>query len=402
MSSTKLALIDCNNFYVSCERVFNPRLKDRPVVVLSNNDGCVVARSKEAKALGIPMGAPAFQHREIFLRHGVAILSSNYALYADMSERVMSILEDEGFPIEVYSIDEAFLELPSTLPNMANLRARVLQWTGIPISIGVGVTKTLAKVANHFAKSCEDGLYILENLEKDLASFPVKEVWGIGAPTALALNRFGIMTAQELAKREEAWIQAHFSVTLVRTALELRGISCLSLEEATAPKKSIVYSRSFGQLMTELQDLKEAVATFTAKAAEKLRAQDSLVSHVGVFLIGKDRSAHLASKSLAFPSAYTPDLIAEAHRLLLEIYKPGEGYRKAGVSFNHLVPEEELQLDFFESRRSSHLMHFIDTLNRKKRSLFFAAEGTSQTWKPAAIARSPSFTTDWDSLLKVR
>jgi DNA polymerase V len=396
MSSTKFALIDCNNFFVSCERVFNPKLCGRPVVVLSSNDGCVVARSKEAKALGIPMGAPAFQQKELFSRHGIVVLSSNFALYGEMSERVMSILEDLGFPIEIYSVDEAFLQLPEKLPCLQEIRARVLQWTGIPISIGVGTTKTLAKVANHVAKSREAGIFL--ETETVLAHFPVREVWGIGSQTALGLSRFGILSVGELIACDEKWLQNHFSVALVRTQRELRGIPNFELEEESSPKQSIVCSRSFGRLVTKLEELKEAVATFTAMAAEKARAQDSLATHLGVFIVGKDRRAHVASQTLSVPSAYTPDLIAKAHKLLLEIYNPKDTWRKAGVTFGHLVPEEEVQLDLFENSRSLNLMRFIDTLNRKKQTLFFASEGTTSAWKPSAGKRSPPFTTDWAAL----
>lgn len=406
MSSIRYALIDCNNFYVSCERVFNPKLQGRPVVILSNNDGCIIARSKEAKALSIPMGAPAFQHKQTFSQYGVVALSSNYTLYGDMSERVMSILEDAGYPIEVYSIDEAFLELPEEFSSLqaAEIRARVLQWTGIPISVGIGSTKTLAKVANKQAKQRDDGIFLLDYPEAVLIDLPLQDVWGIGAQTVAALGRFGIFTAGALAKCDEAWIQQHFSVTLVRTVLELRGISCLSLEEIAPPKKAIVSSRSFGRVVVRLEELKEAVATFMAIATEKLRAQYSLAAHLSVFVVGKDRFARSASRVLSVPTSYTPDLIAEAHRLLSELYREGAGYRKAGVILSHLFPVEEAQLDLFDNARSSALMNLIDEINRKKkkRTLFFASEGTSAAWKPLAGRRSPPFTTQWNALLTIR
>ena len=312
----------------------------------------------------------------------------------------MSILEELGFPIEIYSVDEAFLQLPEKLPCLKEIRARVLQWTGIPISIGVGATKTLAKVANHIAKGREEGIFT--EPESELAHFPLKEVWGIGSQTALALSRFGITTVEELINCDEIWLQNHFSIALVRTQRELRGTPNFKLEEEPSPKQSIVCSRSFGRLITKLDALKEAVATFTAMAAEKARAQDSLAAHLGLFIIGKDRRAHFASQVLATPSAYTPDLIAKAHHLLETLYNPADAYRKAGVTFSHLVPEEEVQLDLFENSRSLNLMRFIDTLNRKKRTLFFASEGTACTWKPAAGKRSPPFTTDWACLPVVR
>lgn len=404
MSSTKYALIDCNNFFVSCERVFNPKLLNHPVVILSNNDGCVISRSKEAKALKIPMGAPAFQYRDVFTKHNVAVLSSNFALYGDMSERVMSVLEDCGYPMEVYSIDEAFLELPSSDYPGAEIRSRVLQWTGIPISFGAGVTKTLAKVGNDLAKKRDDGIFYLENSNPVFASLPVKEVWGIGSQTAAALSHFGIYTVQELISQSDAWIQKYFSIVLLRIVLELRGVCCLDLEEIAPPKKGIVCSRSFGQLVSSFEDLKEAVATFTAHGAEKLRAQYSVAGYMGVFVIGKDRFPRSASRALPASTSYTPHLIRHAHELLSELYCAGSSYRKAGIMFHNITSQEETQLDLFQASRSPDLMHIVDEINRKKRkkAVFFAAEGTSSAWKPLSGHRSRHFTTQWKELLTIR
>jgi DNA polymerase V len=404
MSSTKYALIDCNNFFVSCERVFNPKLRHRPVVILSNNDGCVISRSKEAKELKIPMGAPAFQQREIFLKHNVAVLSSNFALYGDMSERVMSVLEDFGFPMEIYSIDEAFLELPSFENPGFEIRSRVLQWTGIPISVGTGATKTLAKVGNNLAKKRDDGVCCLDDPNSVFASLPVKEVWGIGSQTASALNHFGIYYVKELIAQTDAWVQKNFSVALLRIVLELRGVSCLGLEELAPPKKGIVCSRSFGHLVTSFEELKEAVATFTAHGAEKLRAQYSVAGYMGVFVIGKDRFPRSASRALSVPTSYTPHLIRHAHQLLAELHHPGASYRKAGIMFHNITPQDETQLDLFHASCSPDLMHIVDGINQKKRkrALFFAAEGTSFAWKPLSGSKSSHFTTQWKELLTIR
>jgi DNA polymerase V len=405
MSSTKFALVDCNNFFVSCERVFNPKLKNRPVVVLSNNDGCVVARSKEAKALAIPMGAPAFQCRQIFLRHDVAVLSSNFALYGDMSQRVMATLEEFGFPIEVYSIDEAFIELPSAIPVGigAEIRSKIFQWTGIPISMGVGPTKTLAKVGSDLAKKRDDGVFFLDDPAAVLDRLPVEEVWGIGAQTMAALHRLGVRTAGELIRQDDVSIQKHFSSALLRVVLELRGNSCLSLEEIPAARKGIVSSRSFGRLVESLEELKEAVATFIAIAAQKLRSEQLRVSNLGVFVVGKDRMGRSAFTSLSIPTSYTPHLITQAHLLLGKLYQEGS-YRKAGVMFNDLVSEEEDQLDLFAPPPPKDLMPLMDEINRKKkrRALFFAAEGTDVSWKPTSNACSPHFTTRWNELLKIK
>jgi len=403
MSSTKYALIDCNNFFVSCERVFNPKLQHRPVVILSNNDGCVVSRSKEAKALKIPMGAPAFQYRETFSRNNVAVLSSNFALYGDMSERVMTVLEDFGFPMEIYSIDEAFLEVDSDT-IAAELRSRVHRWTGIPISVGIGATKTLAKVGNDLAKKREDGICHLNDPAPIFMQLPVQEIWGIGAQIACALNQLGIYYVGQLIAQPDAWIQKHFSVTLLRTVLELRGVSCLALEELAPPKKGIVCSRSFGKLISSLDDLKEAVATFTAHGAEKLRDQYSVAGYMAVFVIGKDRFSRSASRALVQPTSYTPHLISHAHQLLSELYTKGQSYRKAGIMFHNISPQEEIQLDLFQASGSNDLMHIVDEINRKKRkkAIFFAAEGTSSAWKPLSGHQSPHFTTEWKQLLRIR
>jgi len=401
MSSIKYGLVDCNNFFVSCERVFNPKLWNRPVVVLSNNDGCVIARSKEAKALSIPMGAPAFQYKQTFLRHDVAVLSSNFSLYGDMSERVMATLEEFGFPLETYSIDEAFLELPSDIPETigTEIRNRVLTWTGIPISLGVGITKTLAKVGSDLAKKRDDGIFFIRELPKNL---PVQEIWGIGSRTTTELNHFGIRTALELIAQSDTWIEKYFPSALLRVVLELRGTPCLSVEEIPTPRKSIVSSRSFGDLIKTLAELKAAVASFVAIAAEKLR-QDSLrASHLGIFVIGKDRIAHSASSPLSIPTSYTPHLIKTAHGLLEELYQEGS-YRKAGVMLSHLVAEKEQQLDFFAAESTENLMPLMDQINRRKgkRTLFFAAEGINTDWQSTSKRCSAHFTTKWNELLKI-
>jgi len=372
-------------------------------VILSNNDGCVISRSKEAKELKIPMGAPAFQQREIFSKHNVAVLSSNFALYGDMSERVMSVLEDFGYPMEIYSIDEAFLELDSE-SLVPEIRSRILRWTGIPISIGVGTTKTLAKVGNDLAKKRIDGIFYLNDPASIFVKLPVDEIWGIGSQTACALNQLGIYYVGELIAQTDAWIQKHFSIALLRTVLELRGERCLNLEELAPPKKGIVCSRSFGHLVSSFEELKEAVATFTAHGAEKLRDQYSVAAYMGVFVIGKDRFPRSASRALTVPTSYTPHLISHAHQLLAELYVEGHSYRKAGIMFHHLTPQEETQLDLFQASGSNNLMQIVDDINRKKRkrALFFAAEGTSSAWKPLSGHQSPHFTTQWKELLTIR
>lgn len=409
MSSTNFSLIDCNSFYVSCERLFNPKLLKRPVVVLSNNDGCVIARSKEAKAIGIPMGAPAFQLKQEFLRYNVAVLSSNFSLYGDISHRVMITLESFGFPLEIYSIDEAFMELPKDLGISfgKEVRARVLKWTGIPVSMGIGPTKTLAKVGSDLAKNSPSGVYLIDDPASTLAKLPVEDIWGIGSQLGEALRSKGIQTAGQLVQCDLAWIKKRFSVTLLRTVMELQGTPALELEETPPPKKGITTSRSFGRVVTSLDEIKEAVASFIAVAAEKLRAQESLSSRLTVFVYDKERRAESASCSLSIPTSFTPDLIHHALRLLTHLYVPEKGYRKAGVMLQEIVSEKETQLDFFSKPRSSKLMKLVDRINNLHGdgTLFFGAEGTPASkgsWSSVKKNISPHFTTQWDDFLTIQ
>ncbi len=405
MSSTKFCLVDCNSFYVSCERLFNPKLLKRAVVVLSNNDGCVIARSKEAKAAGIPMGAPAFQCKEQFLRYDVAVLSPNFSLYGDISRRVMETLETFGFPLEIYSIDEAFIEIPHDLGlSFANdVRKKVLQWTGIPVSIGIGATKTLSKVGSDLAKNSKEGAYVVDDPEKNLRSVEVEEIWGIGSKLGEALRSHGIQTAGQLIRCDLDWIKRKFSVTLERTVMELQGISSLELEEIPPPKKGIISSRTFGTVVTELEVLKEAIASFISIAGTKLRSQDSAASRLSVFLYDKERRSESATTQLSCPTSFTPDLIYHAHRLLQLLFVPDKGYRKAGVTLQDFVSDKEIQLDFFANPRNKKLMKLVDTINQTlgERSLFFGAEGTKKSWAPIKKNVSSHFTTQWDELLTI-
>lgn len=426
MSSTKhsnplIALVDCNNFYVSCERVFNPRLCGKPVVILSNNDGCVIARSNEAKGLGIPMGAPAFQYRDLFQRHNVFVFSSNYALYGDMSHRVMQTLAQFTPDIEIYSIDEAFLKLGAEEPEAfaQRIRQTVLQWTGIPVSIGISPTKTLAKVANRHAKKSQlgQGVFILTdpNLRKILLSeLLVEDVWGIGRKISTTLKKYGIHTAWDLAQTEEAWIKKTFSIVTLRTALELRGISCLSMNEAPPDKKSITTSRSFSRPITEEQELTEALSTYVARAAEKLRDQGSLASFIEVFLETsrfKENGAYFAAIPITLPepSNYTPLLIHHAKQGLHALFKKGLEYKKCGILLGGLVPSKAFQSDLFAKHKISiekqrKLMLLIDKTNARygTDTLKWAAQGLAQSWKMRQEHTSPRFTTRWSDLLSIR
>lgn len=425
MSSTKpnkslFALLDCNNFYVSCERVFNPRLTGKPVVVLSNNDGCVIARSNEAKALGVPMGAPAFQCRDLFNRHNIISCSSNYALYGDMSHRVMQTLTQFTPDLQIYSIDEAFLLMNGPTPADAlKIRQTVLQWTGIPVSIGIASTKTLAKVANRHAKKKlpQQGVFILEEeklIKEVLSDLPVEDVWGIGRQLTVKLRKHGIYTAWELAQAEETWIKKNFSVVVLRTVLELRGISCLSLSEAVPAKKSIICSRSFGRAVTELDELSEALASYTARAAEKLREQGSVASFIEVFLESKRSGeewvyAPAVQMILAEPTDYTPLLIQKAKEGLSRIFRSGLAYKKNGVMLGGILPHRFFQPNLFAMHKTPvekqrKLMELLDRTNARYGSgtLKFAAEGLLQPWKMKRDNSSPHFTTCWEDLLCVR
>ncbi|MCB1119689.1 MAG: Y-family DNA polymerase [Chlamydiia bacterium] len=407
---SSIALVDCNNFYVSCERVFQPKLCCRPVVVLSNNDGCVVARSQEAKALGIPMGAPAFQYRELFRNHDVVLLSSNYALYGDMSARVMETLRLFTPHVEVYSIDEAFLEL---LPEEASsLRQTVLQWVGIPVSIGIAPTKVLAKVANHWAKRSPSGIFAIDtNRQTILEKMPVEEIWGIGSRLSHRLYRKGIRTAWQLTQCDDTLIKKELTITGLRLVYELRGRPCLPLEEAPPPKKSLLTSRSFSKPLTSQQHLCEALSSYTARAAQKLRAQHSLTSFIEVFLTTsphhKPFYANHAIATLPEPTADTAELITLAKQTLDTIYRDGYPYKKTGILLGGLIPDGTIPLDLFSPKKDrakrEELMQLVDHLNALYRRpvLRFAAEGLTQPWKMARANTSPHYTTQWSDLLTI-
>lgn len=427
-----IALIDCDNFFVSCERLFQPKLNKKPVVVASNNDGCVVARSNEAKALGIPMGTPLFKVREIITKNNVTICSSNFDLYRDLSKRVMAILKKEAPKVELYSIDEAFLEWKSPpkekgCPGCAYLawaettRKKIWQWVGIPVSIGIASTKTLAKVAGAHAKGKGSFLLAQEKMrcpkcqpkstESILKEFPVGDVWGIGRKSREKLLSYDIQTAKELAESPNNWIRSQLSVVGLKTAMELRGTSCLELEESRALKQSITHSRSFGHKVEDLKSLEEAIATYTSRASEKLRAQESLVTSMHVFLVPakKHQRPTLSIQiTLPEPSAYTPHLTRYAKDGLKTLFEAGLSYSKVGIVFTGLISEKNCQLDFFESSphkdKEKKLMGVMDRLNKSagKRVVQTAAEGMHKKWQMKCEMRSPRYTTSWDELLKTK
>lgn len=410
-------LIDCNQFYVSCERVFKPYLEGKPVAVLSNNDGCIVARSPEVKALGIPMGAPYFKYEELFKRHKVVLFSSNYTLYGDLSARVMETIASFEEEMEVYSIDEAFVWYTGNDPIgfCKKVKQRVKQWTGIPVSLGIGDTKTLAKVANELAKKRKDGILAVKPGDACFKDLDVEEVWGIGKCKAAVLRQKGIHTIEQFVQSPDEWIRKKLTVTGLRTAMELRGVSCLKMEEAAPSKKGIMCSRSFGQTVFDLGMLEESVAVYASRAAEDLRLQGSAAGFIQVFLLTNRFDAKFApfakSGTVTFkePVSYTPDLIDAAKKVLREMYEEGIPYKKTGVFLGGLVPADQKTLDLFrglteeERQKQERLMALLDRLNEKKTgSLFFLAEGIEKEWKMKRSMTSPSYTTSWKDLPKVK
>lgn len=379
-----IGLIDCNNFFVSCERVFNPALAGRPVIVLSNNDGCVVARSNEAKALGIKMGTPAFQIRELIESNHVSVFSSNYSLYGDMSHRVMMTIDRLVPEIEIYSIDEAFINFEgfqmSSLPDYAQqLTKTVRKNTGIPVSLGIAPTKTLAKIANRYAKkySGYKNVCIIDSEEKRvkaLRRFPIEDVWGIGKQYRKKLNYYGIETAWDFIQKNESWIRKQMSVTGVRTWLELKGISCIAIEQNPSSKQNICTSRSFGEEISEFPVLLESVAHFTASCARKLREQKSVAGIITVFLytnrFRKEVSQYYPSITvhLPVPSAHSGELIKYARMSLKQIYRPEYTYKKAGVIVSDITSASNVQCSFFDivdRHKQAKILSVIDTVNRK-------------------------------------
>jgi DNA polymerase V len=409
-----IGLCDCNNFYVSCERVFNPKLEGQPVIVLSNNDGCAVARSNEAKALGIKMGAPIFQIQELIDQHQVQVFSSNYALYGDLSNRVMQTLHNFTPDIEVYSIDEAFLGFSEEVSEaaIATIRTTVKRWTGIPVSVGLASTKTLAKIANQQAKQ-RDGVYILEHPESVLAELPVSEIWGIGRQSTKKLKAHGINTALDLQQAELRWIRRQMGIVGVRTVQELRGIPCLPLELVPQPRKTCCVSRSFGRPVTELQDLREAIATHTARAAYKLRRDDLAASLLTVFIatnrFNQDEPYFRSATTigLPYPTNNAITLTKTALRALAPLYQAGYRYQKAGIWLSELSPASQMQRDLFinpqNQEKARKLMTVMDSLNQQfgTGTLRCAAEGMQRSWQTKAQRRSPRYTTQWDELLTV-
>lgn len=421
------ALVDVNNMYVSCERAFNPRLRDRPVVVLSNNDGCAVARSNEVKALGVPMGAPWFQMRDLARQHGIVGLSSNYTLYADMSNRIMTILRTYSPNAEVYSIDESFLSLnglgglwvsPTAMGQ--NIRAKVAQWTSLPVCVGVGQSKTLAKLANHVAKKFPlfDSVADFTTMSPArtawlLQRIDVGEVWGVGRRIGAKLRAMGINTVQDLKEAPPSCMRVHFGVVLERTCNELRGISCLELEEVAPPRKEIVSSRSFGTMVMTATELGESISTYTARAGEKLRGQRSLCGAVHVFVQTNrfreedEQYSNGITIPLVEPSADNRALAGAALHGLAMIFRDGFKYKKAGIMLMDLQPDTQRQGLLFDAcldrTRSVHAMAALDSINQRygRDTVHLGSAGLVRRWEMLSENRTPRYTTNWMELPKV-
>ena len=402
MSSTqytkKIGLIDCNSFYVSCERLFNPKIRKKPVVVLSNNDGCIISRSDEAKALGIKMGEPYFKAKDIIIKNNVNVFSSNYSLYGDLSRRVMRTLKRFNSDIEVYSIDEAFMDLSNFSDNEIEnvgkeIRATVLKWTGIPTSIGIAKTKTLSKVANHIAKKTKMGVTSLigiENLDPVLEKVEINDVWGVGRQLTKFYQKNGIYNAKQLKNKSNTWIKKCSNVLSSRTAMELRGISCIELEKTTSKRKSCVVSRSFGKRVESFQELKEAVASYCLNASEKLRAENLIAKALTVFVrtspFQKNFGYYSNSRTIDFPIATNNSIetVKAAISILENIYKKGYRYQKAGVMFSGLLDENNKD-NLFASEKDekiNKLMRSIDKTNFRfgRRTLSIASAGIQKKW----------------------
>ena len=424
MSSTqytkKIALIDCNSFYVSCERLFNPKIKKKPVVVLSNNDGCIISRSNEAKALGIKMGEPYFKEKDIIVKNNVQVFSSNYSLYGDISRRVMRTLKRFNSDIEIYSIDEAFLDLSNFSNNEIQdvgreIRSVVLKWTGIPTSIGIAKTKTLSKVANHIAKKKQSGVVSLigiENIDPILEKVKINDVWGVGKQLTKFYHQNGIYNAEQLKNKSNTWIKKSSNVLSSRTAMELRGIPCIDLETKTSKRKSCVVSRSFGKKVENFQELKEAIAGYSLNASEKIRSESLVTKSITVFVrtspFQNRYGFYSNSKTIDLPitTNNSIEIVKAALNGLKDIFKNGYRYQKAGVVLSRLS-ESNNSKNLFSSERDekiNSLMKSIDNTNYRygRSTLSLASAGIHKKWNSKRQHYSKIDTADFYSLPTIK
>ncbi|MEI8073397.1 MAG: Y-family DNA polymerase [Bacteroidota bacterium] len=426
------AIIDCNSFYCSCEKLFKPELEGKPVIVLSNNDGCIISRTDEAKKIGVEMGGPYFMAKPLIEKHGVATFSSNYNLYGDLSWRVMETLRGMLPPgtVEVYSVDEAFLDLAHIAPKELQaftfkIKDTVEQWTGIKVSIGVAPTKVLSKVANRLCKknkqvtNCVLLLDSPRKIEQALERTPVEDIWGVGHQYAKKLQLYQINNALELSKKDIAWATKNLGgVVGAKLVRELKGIPSREMEDERTTKKMIATTRMFGSAVTELEHIKEAVATYTSRAAEKLRRQHSAASCISVMMIAKEEQLpdskhyhHGASISsyvnLPIATSLTNELIKAALQLTERLFEKGRIYKKAGVILSGIVPDSAIQASLFKappSEKNRMLMSMMDNINFAMRNdvLKFAAAGVERDWKMRQELRSPRYTTRWEELCAIK
>ena len=416
-----IALADCNNFYASCERVFNPSLKNKPVIVLSNNDGCVIARSNEAKALGVLMGEPVFKKKSVITKHGIYVFSSNFALYGDMSNRVMSILNHESPVTEIYSIDEAFLDFSGINKyyyKAIDIRNKIKKYTGIPISIGISQTKTLAKVANYIAKrKSKNGVYVLNNdvgIKQTLKDFPIDKVWGIGKKYTNFLKKNKINTAFDFISLNPLWVEKNMTILGLKIFEELKGKKRFNIEQNKSSKKTICTSRSFGKDISNLNELKAAVTTYAVRCAEKLRKEKTCANFISVFIntnpFKSDNNQFQAYHCIKLDRATNDnfDIANAAISILERIYKSNYKYKKAGVIVGGIIPQNSVQLNLFYRGKNIYnrqrLMKSIDNINRTmgRDTIHLLSQSFNDTWNLKQKKLSSCYTTRWEQLLKVK
>ena len=420
MKSKIFGLLDCNNFYASCERVFNPKLESKPIVVLSNNDGCIISRSNEAKVLGIPMGSPYYKQKELIIKNNVVVFSSNYQFYGDMSQRVMNSLGMFISDIEIYSIDEAFMRFDNLtsqdlFKDAINIRKKILQWTGIPTSLGIAHTKTLSKIANHIAKKkTKEGVFDMRSTDIQLRvmkDMPVEEIWGISRGWGDKLRSIGIYTALQLRNSNAKFVRSHLGVVLERIIYELRGLPCLEIEKIS-PKKSIVSSKSFGKPIGSIEPIEEALSSYASRACKKLRDQMSKTQELCVFISTnpfqqkKPQYRNSATFKFDLPTSDTSAVINKSKELLRLIYRQGYQYHKCGIMLLEIIPKNYNQGHFFsdgDSLNRDKTMKLVDNINNLMgpETLFYLSQGVSKSWKMQSKSRSLRYTTQWEEIPRI-
>ena len=415
------ALVDCNNFYASCERVFRPDLNNKPIAVLSNNDGCIIARSNEVKALGIPMGAPLFEYEELIKKHNIQIFSANFALYGDMSQRVMRILAEYTPELDIYSIDEAFLKLTGfenyNLQNYGEeIQLKVTKWTGIPISVGIAPTKALSKIANRIAKKFPDktkSVFFIDTDEKRIKALKwikIEDVWGIGRQHSRRLKAMNVNTAYDFTQLNDSWVQKHMAIVGLRLKHDLQGIPTLDIETVN-PKKNIATTRSFEKNYTDIEQMKERVTTFAVSCAEKLRKQKSCCNSLMVFIHTNGNRKDLPQYNrnivlkLPFPTNSSIELAKFACQALQIIFKNGYHYKKAGVIVTDFTPEDEIQFGLFENSNPKHisLMKIVDKINASygQQKIRLGSQDLKRVWKMKQEKLSPRYTTNINEIITI-